>query len=113
METIVDDVALLSDVDEFLSTTEFSGYQSVPLPHGRKIPGREKHTSTDFYLSGRVAGKSLLDIGTYYGLYPYEAIQRGATRAVGVEADPGRYSIARRAAELNGSKYDIVQSSLE
>jgi SAM-dependent methyltransferase len=101
-----------ADVDRFLAETRFSGYQTVPLPHGRRVPGQDRSRALDFFLSG-IEGKTLLDIGTYYGMFPCEAIERGATRAVGIEPDSERYSIARRVAELNGSKYEIIQSGLE
>jgi 2-polyprenyl-3-methyl-5-hydroxy-6-metoxy-1,4-benzoquinol methylase len=101
------------EVEAFLKDTRFSGYQSVPLPHGLRVPGKDKGRSVDFYLAGRVGGKSLLDVGTYYGLYPAEAMRMGATHAAGVELDPERFAIARRIAELHGSTYRVLCSRIE
>jgi 2-polyprenyl-3-methyl-5-hydroxy-6-metoxy-1,4-benzoquinol methylase len=102
-----------SEVEAFLRDTRFSGYQSVPLPYGLSVPGKDKRRAVDFYLAGRVRGKSLLDVGTYYGLYPCEAMRLGATRAAGVELDPERFAIARRIAELHGSTYRVLCSRIE
>ena len=101
------------EIESFLKNTEFTGYQSVPLPCGLRIPGTDKKTAVDFYLAGRVQGKSVLDVGTYYGLYPCEAIARGAVRAVGIEQDPARYSIAKRIAAFHADRYEIRQTNVE
>jgi SAM-dependent methyltransferase len=76
------------------------------------VPGTDRTPIADAAFREGVAGKSVLDIGTYYGFLPYEAVRRGASRVVGVEMDDGRYAIARRIAELNGG-YDIAHASLE
>jgi SAM-dependent methyltransferase len=101
------------DIEAFLESTQFTGYQSVPLPFDLRVPGTNKDAAVDFYLSGRVQGKSVLDVGTYYGLYPCAAMARGAIRAVGIEQDAERYAVARRIAELNGGRYEIRNASAE
>lgn len=60
-----------------------------------------------------ISGKSVLDVGTYYGYFPYEAMQRGAARAAGVEMDDTRFAIAHRVAELNGDRYQIHHGRAE
>lgn len=100
--------ASLADVDNFLSSTHFSGYQSVPLPHGRRTPGKDFDHAAEALLASHVEGRSVLDVGTYYGLFPYHAVRLGASRAVGVEPDPERRAIARRISELHGWTYEIV-----
>ncbi len=101
------------EVKEFLASTKFTGYQSVPLPHGLRVPGRNLSRAVDRILGDRVTGKTVLDVGTYYGLFPHEAMQRGAPEAVGVEPDPERYAVARRIAELHGNTYRIIQGTAE
>jgi hypothetical protein len=49
-----------------------------------------------------------LDIGTYYGLFPCEAVRRGATRVVGIEMDSERFNIALKIAEFYGNSYTII-----
>ena len=101
------------EVERFLGTTKFSGYQAIPLPHGLEVPGRDRTSRADQILGGRIRGKSLLDVGTYYGFFPCEAMRRGATRAVGVEADPERCAIAKRIAELHGNRYEIREGLVQ
>jgi SAM-dependent methyltransferase len=102
-------IASLNEVDEFLESTEFKEYQSVPLPHGRRTPGRDLGDDADQVLGTRVKGKSVLDVGACYGFFSHDAVQRGATVVVGVEPDPERFKIATRISELNGGRYKMVQ----
>jgi SAM-dependent methyltransferase len=107
--------ATRADVEAFLANTAFSGYVSVPLPHGLRVPGVDRTARVDRILGqvGPLAGRSLLDVGTYYGLLPLEALARGAKRAVGLEPDPERFAVARRIAELHGNRHQIIQATAE
>jgi len=102
-----------SEVDEFLSDTSFEGYHSVPLPFGRRVPGRDASRTAEAVLGDRVRGKTLLDIGTFYGFYPSEAIRRGARFAVGIEPRAQRCAVARRIAALNGDRWEIAEAWTE
>lgn len=96
------------EVDSFLAETSFEAYQSVPLPHGRHVPGADLAERTQQILGClQLDGATVLDVGTYYGLFPYESLRRGAKRAVGVELDARRFAVARRIAELHGGSYEI------
>lgn len=101
-----------SEIDEFLNSTAFSGYQAVPLPGGRQVPGRDRTAAADIALAGGVAGKSVLDVGTYYGFLPYVAARKGARRAVGLEPDGARFSIAEQIARFNGG-YEVLNTPVE
>lgn len=102
-------VATPEQVDAFLAANEFIGYQEIPLPHGMNVPGKRHDRRVEQILGTRVQGKTLLDVGTNYGLFPFNAIQRGAKRAVGLEPEEGRYKIAREIAGLHGDTYEINQ----
>jgi len=106
-------VASRTEVEEFLATTAFDGYQAVALPHGLEVPGIERHGRLNQVLGDRVAGKSVLDVGTNYGVFAYEAVCRGAARAVGLERDAARADVARRICELHGRPYEIRQGAVE
>ena len=101
------------DVDAFLAGTRFEGYHSVPLPFGRRVPGRDASRTADAVLGDRVHGKTLLDIGTFYGFYPSEAIRRGARFAAGIEPRAERCAVARRIATLNGDRWEITEAWAE
>lgn len=102
-----------AEVEEFLATTQFSGYQAMPLPHGLSVPGIDRSARAAAVLDLELNGRSVLDVGTNYGSIPCEAIARGASRAVGLEASPEHYAIARRIAALNGDRWEVRQQRAE
>jgi SAM-dependent methyltransferase len=115
----VTDGATREEVEQFLATTEFTGYQPVPLPHGLSLPGAETPgegdatARLDQIFRVPIEGRSYLDVGSYYGLFPYSAMERGAARAVGLEPASSRFSIARRIAQLHGNRWEIRQMVVE
>jgi SAM-dependent methyltransferase len=101
------------DIDRFISQTEFSGYQQIRLPGGRIIPGTDRAPVADLIYPADLTGKSVLDVGCYYGFFLHDAVRRGADRAVGVEADAERFRIASTLAGLWDGKVEIRQGLLE
>jgi SAM-dependent methyltransferase len=101
------------EVERFLASNEFTGYQAVPLPHGLSLPGIDLTDRIAQTLKIPLEGKSFMDVGSYYGIFPYSAIQRGASRAVGLEPASTRFAIAREIADLHGNKWEIRQSRVE
>ena len=101
------------DIEGFIRQTQFSGYQRITLPGGRVIPGTDRSPVANRIFPSSLAGKSVLDVGCYYGYFLHEAIRRGATRAVGIEADPERFRIASTLATLWDGKIDVHQGLLE
>lgn len=106
-------VASRAEVEAFLRCTSFSGYQEVPLPHGLKVPGTDARARIEQVFSFDVTGRSVLDVGTCYGVFPYEALQRGAAHAVGLEPDPARHAVAQRIAELHGNRWEVRPHAAE
>ena len=106
-------VASREEVERFLAETRFSGYQGVPLPHGLRVPGQDRSKRADQVFSMDLTGRSVLDVGTSYGVFPYEAISRGAASAVGLEPNPRSYAIAKRISELHGNRWEIRQERVE
>lgn len=107
------DEATREEVEAFLAGTEFTGYQAVPLPHGLALPGADPRARVEQALSVPLDGRSFLDVGSYYGLFPLSAIGRGAARAVGLEPATDRAAIARRIAELHGNRWEIREMTVE
>lgn len=60
-----------------------------------------------------LTGKTVLDVGCYYGFFLHEAIRRGARRAVGIEMDPQRFQIAKTLAPLWNGKVEVHQGRIE
>lgn len=102
-----------ADLERMLRDTTFSGYQRIPLPDGRVIPGTDRSPMADLVFPGDLRGKTVLDVGCYYGFFLHEAIRRGASRAVGIEADPERFRIAGTLAGLYEGKVEVHQGLLE
>jgi SAM-dependent methyltransferase len=105
--------ASMFDIDRFIAETKFSGYQRVVLPNGRIIPGADRSPAADLIFPAELRGKSVLDVGCYYGFFLHEAIRRGASKAVGIEADPERFRIASTLARLWEGKIDVHEGLLE
>lgn len=101
------------DIEAFIDGTEFSGYQRITLPDGRVIPGRDRSPTADLIFESDLTGKSVLDVGCFYGFFLHEALRRGARRAVGIEADPERFRIASILARQWGGSIEIREGVLE
>ena len=107
-------VASKHEIEQFLATHEFERRNArVQLPYGLSTPGKDMSSRFDQMFAENLTGKSVLDVGTYYGAFPAEAIARGAQRAVGIEIDERRFQTAKRIAAFNGNSYDIVHASAE
>jgi SAM-dependent methyltransferase len=101
------------DIDRFIRETEFAGYQQITLPTGQVIPGTDRSPAADLVYPSDLTGKSVLDVGCNYGFFLHEAIRRGATRAVGVEANAASFGIASTLATLWSGKVEIREGLLE
>jgi SAM-dependent methyltransferase len=101
------------DLDAFINRTEFSGYQRITLPGGRVIPGADRSPTADLVFPADLTGKSVLDVGCFYGFFLHDAVRRGARRAVGIEADPERFRIASTLAPLWDGKIEVREGLLE
>lgn len=78
-----------------------------------KVEGNDKTEIARSIFDFPLEGKTVLDVGTYYGFFPLYAARHGARKAVGLEADPERYAIARRIARLHGELYTILEGRIE
>ncbi|HEX2609897.1 MAG TPA: methyltransferase domain-containing protein [Gemmatimonadales bacterium] len=111
--TLSSGVPATFDIERFIAETKFSGYQQITLPSGRIIPGTDRSPVADLIYPSDLTGKSVLDVGCYYGFFLHEAIRRGAQRAVGIEADAERFHIASTLAPLWEGKVRIHEGLLE
>lgn len=59
-----------------------------------------------------LTGLSVLDIGCNAGFYSIEMKKRGASRVVGIDADPRYLAQARLAAELSGVAIELIEMSV-
>jgi SAM-dependent methyltransferase len=83
---------------EFLER-ERPGYQKILLPHGLETGGVDRPQIKEIAFDN-IRGKSLLDIGSCYGGFCVDALQRGASKAVGIELSRRRIQAAQTIAEI-------------
>jgi 2-polyprenyl-3-methyl-5-hydroxy-6-metoxy-1,4-benzoquinol methylase len=100
------------DVLEFLARERLK-YQKIELPYGLSTPGNERHQLFEIAFGGDLAGKSVLDVGSYLGAFCLEALRRGASEAVGIELNPDRLRQARAIAEMLGRPAEYRQVDID
>lgn len=59
------------------------------------------------------SGKSILDLGCMHGFFLYEALKRGASRAVGVDHDVAEMAIAQEIKEILDMPVELIHKSIE
>ncbi len=92
---------------------EQHGYQKIALPFGLSTPGRDRQATCDRILGPDLTGLSVLDVGCAQGYFCFEALKRGARRAVGWEIDANRLRQARTLAEILDAKAEFVGRNIE
>ena len=73
-------------------------YQKINLPDGSQVAGHDRSYLNPLIFGDDFRGKTLLDIGTYHGFFCLEAMQRGASGAVGLDPCIESLETARRVA---------------
>lgn len=101
------------DVERLIEQASKSGYQQITLPDGRVIPGEDRLPTANLIYPDDLTGRSVLDVGCYYGFFLHEAVRRHATRAVGIEMDSEHYAIAASLAPLWHGKVAVHHGMLE
>ena len=77
-------------------------YQNIDLPYGLSTGGTDRSPTARAIFPDDMTGKTVLDLGCKFGFFCFEALKRGAKRAVGVDVDPYSLERARRLADCLG-----------
>jgi 2-polyprenyl-3-methyl-5-hydroxy-6-metoxy-1,4-benzoquinol methylase len=93
-------------------TSKLSQYQKITLPYGLEVGGQDHSKKIEAVYRENLAGKSILDVGCYYGLYCHEAIRRGAKKAVGVELNKDRVKVAQQIAHYLGNGVEVLHGNI-
>jgi 2-polyprenyl-3-methyl-5-hydroxy-6-metoxy-1,4-benzoquinol methylase len=101
-----------AEIEAFLAAEDLK-YQRISLPYGLATPGNDRREVCDIAFSPGIAGKTVLDIGSYLGYFCFEAMQRGAAAATGIEVDPAKLRQARTLAEIKGVEARFVMDDIE
>ena len=99
-------------ITQFLEE-EGLGRQWVDLPHGLSIAGKKRSRLCDIAFGGSMAGKTVLDVGSYLGGFCIEAMRRGAANAVGIDVDPERIRQANVIASIWGFDIEYMVADLD
>jgi SAM-dependent methyltransferase len=99
-------------VRRFLATEQLA-YQKIQLPYGLFTPGTDRSEFCESIFGPDLAGKTVLDIGSYLGYFCLQALERGASRAVGIEVDPIKARQARTIAEIKGLEPEYLELDIE
>lgn len=101
-----------AEIEAFLAAEDLK-YQKITLPHGLSTPGADRKEVCEIAFAGGITGKTVLDIGSYLGYFCFEALERGAAAATGLEVDPAKLRQARTLAEIKGLAADFQMDDIE
>ena len=94
-------------IEKIISEHKFE-YQKIELPYNLSTPGSERDTDLDTILGGVIENKSVLDIGSAYGYFCFEAEKRGASYVCGTELKEHRFKGAELLKDIKGSSVDFL-----
>ncbi len=100
------------EVQKMLEAEELS-YQAIELPYGLSTGGKDRSWTCNKIFPQDMSGKSVLDIGTKYGYFCFEALKRGAKRVVGIDVNPEDIRKARLLAECLGAEVEFLNFDIE
>ncbi|HSJ96979.1 MAG TPA: methyltransferase domain-containing protein [Myxococcota bacterium] len=89
-------------VRELLRREQFA-YQKIELPYGLSTGGDDRSATARAIFPDDMTGKTVLDVGSKYGFFCFEALRRGAKRAVGVDVDSDSLRKSRLLADCLGA----------
>ena len=101
-----------NQVKQFLKENSFS-YQRIELPYGLSTPGTDRSSTARKIFPTDMTGKSVLDLGSKYGYFCFEALKRGASRVVGVDIEPDCVTKSRKLADCLGVKASFEVLDIE
>ena len=99
-------------VRSFLESEDLS-YQDIELPYGFSTGGKDRSWTCERIFAEDMSGKSVLDIGTKYGYFCFEALKRGANRVVGIDVDPESIQKAKMVADCLGAEVEFLRLNIE
>lgn len=88
-------------------------YQNIELPYGLSTGGHDRSPTCARIFPADMTGKTVLDVGSKYGYFCFEALRRGAKRAVGLDIDEDSLRKARRLAECLNAPAEFHRLNIE
>lgn len=90
-----------------------SHYQNIQLPYGLETGGGDRKKTLAQIFPADLTGKTVLDIGSANGYFCFEAMKRGAKRAVGIEITDTAIRQSRLLADCLQSKAEFQQLDID
>jgi SAM-dependent methyltransferase len=97
---------------EFLCAEDLP-YQKIQLPYGLSTKGKSREETSRKIFAEDLSGKTILDVGCSLGYFCFEALKRGAQRAIGVDVNPDRVRQARLLADCLGVPAEFYVMDIE
>ncbi len=92
-----------TEIHRLLAAEDFR-YQRITFDDGIATEGNDRAGSADVIFPDSLAGKSVMDVGCNYGYFCFEAVQRDATRVLGLDFDPDAIRKARKIGAIKGAE---------
>ena len=87
------------EVSSFVESENLK-YQSIQLPYGIKTPGDDRNEAVKLLLHELKANNTVLDVGSFLGLFCITALQQGASAVTGLELNRDRLRQAKCIADF-------------
>jgi len=101
-----------AEIEDLLARENFK-YQNITLPYGLQTGGEDRSATARAILPDDLSGESVLDIGSNFGFFCFEAAKRGATRVLGIDVDPENIRKARLLADCLGLNVEFALLDFE
>jgi 2-polyprenyl-3-methyl-5-hydroxy-6-metoxy-1,4-benzoquinol methylase len=101
-----------AEIQALIKKFGFHRYGKVNLPYGLSTQGLDREPTKAVVFPGSLAGKSLLDVGSAYGYWSFEAEVLGASKVVGLELQQHRLDYANLFKEIKGSKVEFRKANV-
>jgi tRNA (mo5U34)-methyltransferase len=98
----------ISELGDWFHNMELGGVRTAPNHFLGDYPACKWHMF-QHAIPADLKGKTVLDIGCNAGFYSIQMKQRGASRVVAIDSDPGYLAQARFAAEVTGAEIEFHQ----
>lgn len=95
------------EVQAIIDSIPYERYGRVNLPYGLHTEGVDRAPTRNIIFPESLVGKSLLDVGSAYGYWSFEAEDLGAERIVGLETKEKRLKRANLFKRIRGSKAEF------
>jgi tRNA A37 threonylcarbamoyladenosine biosynthesis protein TsaE len=100
------------DISNFVNSENLK-YQCIELPYGIKTPGDSRTEAISLVLNELEKGQTVLDVGSFLGLFCIKSLQHGASEVTGLELNKERLRQATQIADFLQLKPKYLRLDVE